>query len=66
MKNFEIETVLKKYTGNDSDVTIPDSVTEIGGSAFEGCTSLTNIVIPDSVTEIDDSAFEGCTSLTKK
>lgn len=57
--------VLVKYHGNAANVVIPDSVTEIGGEAFSGCTSLTNITIPDSVTEIGRSAFNGCTSLTK-
>ena len=36
----------------------------IGGFAFEGCTSLTNVTIPDSVISIGGYAFEGCTSLT--
>ena len=47
------------------NITIPDSVTEIGFYAFGGCTSLTNITIPDSVTRISESAFEGCTYLQK-
>ena len=55
--------VLVKYHGNAANVVIPDSVTEIGGEAFSGCTSLTNITIPDSVTEIGYGAFMGCTSL---
>ena len=43
---------------------IPDSVTEIGDSAFCYCESLTSIDIPNSVTEIGDKAFSSCTSLT--
>ena len=43
---------------------IPDSVTEIGGSAFSGCSGLTEIDIPDSVTEIGDYAFSRCSGLT--
>ncbi len=44
-------------------ITIPDSVTSIGGRAFENCTSLTSITIPDGVTSIGNYAFDGCTSL---
>ncbi len=36
----------------------------IGGFAFSGCRSLTNITIPDSVTSISNYAFWNCTSLT--
>ena len=43
---------------------IPDSVTIIGRSAFEGCAGLTSIVIPDSVLEIGMEAFKDCTGLT--
>ena len=44
--------------------TIPDSVTTIGGCAFDYCTSLTSVTIPDSVTTIGDYAFHSCSSLT--
>ena len=44
---------------------IPNSVTEIGESAFRGCKSLQELHIPDSVTEIGKSAFRGCSSLQK-
>ena len=44
-------------------VTIPDSVTSMGDSAFSDCTSLASVVIPDSVTSIEGFAFSGCTSL---
>ena len=43
---------------------IPDSVTKIRDSAFEDCSSLSNIVIPDSVTAIGDFAFSDCSSLS--
>ena len=47
-----------------TSITIPDSVTNIGESAFEKCTGLTSITIPDSVTSIGDDVFYGCTGLT--
>jgi len=45
-------------------VTIPNNVTNIGESAFEGCSSLSSIVIPDSVECIGERAFCQCTALT--
>jgi len=41
-----------------------NSVTSIGGYAFQGCTSLSSITMPNSVTSIGSYAFSGCTGLT--
>jgi len=46
-----------------TSITIPDSITSIGRSAF-CCCSLTSITIPDSITSIGKSAFSSCESLT--
>lgn len=46
-----------------TDVTIADSVTDIG-KAFSGCTGLKKISLPEGVENIWDEAFYGCTGLT--
>lgn len=43
---------------------IPDTVTEIYGSAMKGNTHIKTITFPDSLTKIGISAFENCTGLT--
>ena len=50
--------------GVNGNVTIPDSVTSIGGCAFSYHSGLTSVTIPDSVTSIGNSAFYGCSGLT--
>ena len=47
-----------------TSITIPNSVTNIGNSAFFYCTSLPSITIPNSVTSIGSSAFWYCSRLT--
>ena len=60
------KTLLIRYpagrTGTDT-YTIPNSVTDIGYSAFQGCISLTSVTIPNLVTSIGSGAFSGCTGL---
>ncbi len=56
--------VLLGYSGNETDIVIPDGVTSIG-TAFDGNTRLTSVIIPNSVTSIGGYAFRGCTALTR-
>ena len=58
-------TILSSFPKYISDsITIPNTVTSIGESAFRWCTSLTSITIPNSVTAIGEYAFYRCRSLT--
>ena len=52
------------YCSRQTSYSIPNSVTSIGDSAFEGCSNLTSLTIPDSVTSIGDRTFSLCSNLT--
>ncbi len=47
----------------DKTYEILPSVTQVYGSVFSGCTSLTRVTIPAGVTSIGTSVFNGCSSL---
>ena len=49
--------------GVNDAVTIPDGVTKIDDSAFDGLTGLTSVTIPGSVTDIGYYAFYKCSGL---
>lgn len=46
------------------EITIPNTITEIGSYAFCSCTGLKAVIIPDSVTYIGYYAFKDCSGLT--
>ena len=46
-------------------VIIEEGVTNIGKSAFRGCSELAEVHISKTVKKIGDSAFQGCTALTQ-
>ncbi len=65
--NFVVEEGITGITimnfGDLRAITLPDSLTEIGGYSFDRC-DISNIIIPDNVTKIYEFAFSDCKSLT--
>ena len=49
-----VDGVLKKYSGKDSEVTIPEEVVKIASRAFMFNSKLVKVNIPGGVKEIDD------------
>ena len=47
-----------------TDVTIPNTVTNIGAHAFQNASALNSVTVPASVPEIPAYAFQSCSSLT--
>ena len=62
--NAIIETNSNTLIAGCKNTVIPNSVTNISGYAFYGCSSLTSITIPGSVTSVGDNAFFSCAQLT--
>ena len=60
--SYNLSTVVIPSTVVNNGTTY--TVTSIGYSAFEDCSSLTAVEIPSSVTSIGSSAFSGCSGLT--
>lgn len=51
------------YTCDITSITLPNSITKIGDSAFCACDKLTSINFPNNLTEIGEYAFSACTNL---
>ena len=63
--NAIIETASNKLIAGCMNSVIPNTVTRIGNSAFQGCSGLTSITIPITVTSIGNWAFSECSGLTE-
>lgn len=46
-----------------TQLTIPDSVTQIGAGAFEKCSGLQQIRLPSGITELEEHLFSNCERL---
>ena len=57
--------VLKKYTGSDAIVRIPEGIAEIGVCAFIMRNELKSVEIPAGVGRIGNGAFYGCKNLSR-
>lgn len=53
------------YNSSVTNVTLPEGLTTIYTSMFNGCSSLPSLDLPDSITRFDNFCFQGCSSLTE-
>ena len=64
VNDFVIDrNILRKYTGSESDVVIPEGITYIDKSAFSDCKQQVYVTFPTSMKKIGWSNFERCSKL---
>lgn len=60
-------TAISFYAFNNcaqlTEITLPNTLTEIREAAFKNCTGLTEATVPENVTTIGKNAFQNCTGL---
>ena len=63
--DFVVErSILIRYNGyTKKDVRIPDGITVIGESAFQGMNNIESVYLPEGVEIISEGAFSGCKNL---
>lgn len=59
----EDPTVLLRYVGTDTEITIPEHFKTIGDSAFSFCETLKTVRFPYGLQQIENKAFYHCTAL---
>jgi len=52
------------FARNITSIKIPDTVIDIGSSAFQDCRTLATVDLPDNDIELGGSAFQNCKALT--
>ena len=61
---FEINrNILKKYTGDEEHVVVPEGTEVIADYAFYGAFMMKSVVLPSSLREIGNNAFYNCSGL---
>ncbi len=61
--SLDSDVLLLDYMGSESEIQIPDNVTEIAPYAFYYNTTITDVSFSSSVKTIGNNAFNGCSGL---